>query len=50
MKQLNYMLNMDLGYRTNGIVRFSVMPKNIMAYFTDEYQKKMELAEVLKSE
>jgi len=35
---------MDLGYRTSGILRFNVMPDNIMAYFTDEYEKKMDRA------
>ena len=42
MKQLNYMLNMDLGYQTKNIVKFNILNENTMGYLTAEYRKKMD--------
>ena len=42
MKQLNYMLNMDLGYQTKNIVKFNILNENTMGYLTEEYRKKMD--------
>ena len=38
MKQLHYMLNMDLGYRTNGIIRFSFQAQDRMPDYDSEEQ------------
>ena len=38
MKQLNYMLNMDLGYRTNGVIRVTFQTQDRMPDFNSEEQ------------
>ena len=45
MKQLNYMLNMDLGYRTKGIISFNIAPVRSLGNLSlEERIKKMERA------
>jgi len=49
MKQLNYMLNMDLGYRTSGILSFNVISEesmeNMRTLGREEFDRKREWAE-----